>query len=152
MKRTLSLAAITFGLFLITPTMHAQATHLKLQFHVPFSFNIDNQTFAPGDYEFTRQSMFLFEVCNLKDPASAFEAVQPAQSRKEGNGQIRLVFHRYDNQYFLTAVSDRSWESTYDFKISTEEQRLVPAAPRKPVMTVSIDPGGAVLVASRGQN
>jgi hypothetical protein len=151
MKRTLSLAAVTFGLFLITPTMHAQATHLKLQFHVPFSFDIDNQTFAPGDYEFTRQSLFVLKVCNLKDHTSAFQPIQPAQSRKEGNSQIRLVFHRYDNQYFLTAVSDGSWESTYDFKISAEEQRLVQAAPREPEMTVSINRGGAVLVAARGQ-
>jgi hypothetical protein len=152
MKRTLSLAAVTFGLFLITPTMHAQATHLKLQFHVPFSFRVSNQTFSAGEYEFTQQSHSVLEVYNLNDHASAFETVHPAQSRKEGNGRVRLVFHRYDNQYFLTAVSDGSWESTYDFKISTEEQRLVQATPRTPVMTVSIDLGGAVLVASRGQN
>ena len=82
----------------------------------------------------------MLEVCNLKDHASAFETVQPAQSRKEGNGRIRLVFHRYDNQYFLTAVSNGSWESTYDFKISTEEKLLAQASPRKPVMIVSVDP------------
>ncbi len=151
MKRTFSLAAVTFGLFLITPTMHAQATHLKLQFHVPFSFRIDNQTFAAGDYEFTRQSLFLLSVSNLNDHASAFQPVQPAQSRKEGNGQIRLVFHRYDKQYFLTAVSDGSWESTYYFKVSTEAKRLADASPRKPEVVVSIDPGGTALVAARGQ-
>jgi hypothetical protein len=151
MKRIFSLAVATIAFCLITPTSHAQA-HLKLRFHVPFSFNINNQSFAPGEYEFTQQSHLLLEVCNLTDHASAFETAQPVQSRKEGNGHVRLVFHRYDNQYFLTTVSDGSWESTYDFKISTEEQLLVQAAPRMPVMTVSIDPGGAVLVASRGQN
>jgi hypothetical protein len=151
MKRTLPLAAVTFGLFLIIPTMHAQATHLKLHFYVPFSFSIDNQMFAPGEYEFTRQSLFLLEVCNLKDHTSAFQSVQPAQSRKEGNGLIRLVFHRYDNQYFLTAVSDGSWESTYHFKVSTEEKRLADASLRRPEVVVSVDPGGTVLGAARGQ-
>lgn len=151
MKRTLSLAVVTFGLFLITPTMHAQATHFKLQFRVPFSFSIDSQTFAPGDYEFTRRSLFLLEVCNRNDHVSTFQSVQPAQSRKEGNGQIRLVFRRYDNQYFLTAVSDRSWESTYYFKISTEQKQLADASLRKPEVVVSIDSGGAVPVPARGE-
>jgi hypothetical protein len=94
----------------------------------------------------------VFEVYNLKDHASAFETVQPAQLRREGNGRVRLVFHRYDNQYFLTAVSNGSWECTYDFKTSTEEKLSAQANPRKPVMIVSIEPSGAVLVASRGQN
>jgi hypothetical protein len=151
MKRILSLAVATIAFSLITPASHAQ-NHLKLRFHVPFSFSINNQTFTPGEYEFTQQSHLLLEVCNLKDHASAFETVQPAQSRKEGNGHVRLVFHRYDNQYFLTAVSDGSWESTYDFKVSTEEKLLAQASPRKPVMTVSVGPGGTVLVASRGRN
>jgi hypothetical protein len=119
---------------------------------VPFSFSVSNQTFSAGEYEFTQQTHFVFEVYDLKDHASAFETVQPAQLRTEGNGRVRLVFHRYDNQYFLTAVSDGSWESTYDFKTSTEEKLLARANPRKPVMIVSIDPGGAVLVASRSQN
>jgi hypothetical protein len=152
MKHTRLLTAVTFAFLLMTPMMHAQLTHLKLQFHVPFSFKIDNQTFAPGDYEFTQQSLFLLEVCNVQAHASAFQSIQPAQSRKEGNGQIRLVFHHYGNQYFLTAVSDGSWQSTYDFKTSTEEKLLAQASPRKSVMTVSIDPGGTVLVASRDQN
>lgn len=152
MKPLLSLAAAAMAVCFLTPTSQAQSSHLRLQFYVPFSFSVGNQTFGAGEYEFTQQSHSVIQVYNLKDHASAFETVHPAQSRKEGNGRVRLIFHRYDNQYFLTAVSDGSWESTYDFKISTEEQRLVQAAPATPVITVSIDPGGAVLVASRGQN
>jgi hypothetical protein len=152
MKPILSLAAAAMALCFMTPTSQAQSSHLRLQFYVPFSFSVSNQTFSAGEYEFTEQSHSVFEVYSLKDHASAFETVQPAQSRKEGNGRVRLVFHRYDNQYFLTAVSDGSWESTYDFKTSTHEKLLAQASPRKPVMTVSIDPGGAVLVASRSQN
>jgi len=151
MKRTLSLAVATIAFCLITPAGHAQ-NHLRLRFNVPFSFNINNQSFAPGEYEFTQQSHLLLEVCNLKDHASAFETVQPAQSRKEGNGHVRLLFHRYDNQYFLIAVSDGSWESTYDFEISPEEKVLAQATPRKPVMTVSIDPVGTVVVTSKARN
>lgn len=147
MNRILSLATATIAFCLMTPTSHAQTSHLRLRFHVPFSFSINNQTFAPGEYEFTQQSQFSLGVSNLKNHCSAFEAVQPAQSRKEGNGQVRLVFHRYDNQYFLAAVSDGSWESTYDFNISTEEKVLAQASSRKPVTVVSVSPiGSTVLV------
>jgi len=151
MKPILFLAAAAMALCFMTPTSQAQSSHLRLRFYVPFSFSVSNQTFSAGEYEFTQQTHFVFEVYDLKDHASAFETVQPAQLRTEGNGRVRLVFHRYDNQYFLTAVSDGSWESTYDFKTSTEEKLLAHANPRKPVMIVSIDPGGAVLVASRSQ-
>jgi len=147
MKRILSFAIAASAFFLSTPASHAQ-NHLKLRFHVPFSFNIDNQSFAPGEYEFSQQSHLLLEVRNLKDHGSTFETVQPAQLRKEGNGQIRLVFHGYGDQYFLYSVSNGSWESTYDFKISAEEKRLAQASPRKPVI-VSVNPEGTVLVASR---
>jgi len=152
MKPILSVAAAAVALCFMTPTSQAQSSHLRLRFYVPFSFSVSNQTFSAGEYEFTQQTHFVFEVYDLKDHASAFETVQPAQLRTEGNGRVRLVFHRYDNQYFLTGVSDGSWESTYDFKTSTEEKLLARANPRKPVMIVSIDPGGAVLVASRSQN
>ncbi len=152
MKPILSLAAAAMALCFMTPTGQAQSSHLRLRFYVPFSFSVSNQTFSAGEYEFTQQSHSVFEVYNLKDHTSTFQTVQPAQLLKEANGRVRLVFHRYDNQYFLTAVSNGLWESTYDFKTSTEEKLSAHANPRTPVMVVGIDPGGAVLVASRDQD
>jgi len=153
MKRTLSLAAMTLVVFLVAPKVYGQTNHhLRIRFHVPFSFSVNNETFTPGEYEFTQQSLFMLKVANLKSDDSAFEAVYPAQSRKQGNGQVRLVFHRYGSQYFLAAVSDGSWESTYDFKTSTDEKQLAHANPRKPMIAVSVDPEGTVAVAARGQN
>jgi hypothetical protein len=151
-KRTLSLSAVALASFLIAPTMYGQASHLRLRFQVPFSFSANNQTFTPGEYEFTQQSLLVFKVANLKRNDSAFESVLPAQSHQESNGQVKLVFHRYGNQYFLAAMSFGSWESTYDFKTSTDEKRLGQTSARKPMMTVSTDPEGTVLVAAGGQN
>jgi hypothetical protein len=74
--------------------------------------------------------------------------VVPSQSRQEGAGRVRLVFHRYDNQYFLAFVSDGSWESTYDFQISKEETQLANASPRIPVTIVSVNPNGTAEVAN----
>jgi len=150
MKRTLSLSAVALAFFLIAPTMYGQASHLRPRFHVPFSFSINNQTFTPGDYEFTQQSVLLLKVANLKSNDSAFESVLPAQAHQESNGQVKLVFHRYGNQYFLAGVSSGSWGSI--FKTSTDEKQLAQANPRKPMIAVSVDPEGTVAVAARGQN
>lgn len=151
MKRILFLAVLTVAVFLVTPKMYSQTKHLRLRFHVPFSFSVNNETFTPGEYEFTTESLLLLRVANLKSNDSAFEPVHPAQARREANGQVRLVFHRYGGQYFLAAVSDGSWESTYDFNTSTDEKQFAQANRRKPLMTVSVDPEGTVLVAA-GQN
>jgi len=151
MKRRLSLAAV-LAFILIAPTMYGQTSHLRLRFHVPFSFSVNNQTFTPGEYELTQLAPFVLNVTNLKSRGSAFESVLPGKLGKEGDGRVKLVFHRYGSQYFLATVSDGSWESTYDFKTSSDEKQLAQTSARKPMMTVSVDPEGTVLVAARDQN
>ena len=149
MKRILCFAAATIAIVLIAPVAYAQGNHLKLRFHVPFQFSVKDKTFPAGEYEVTQPAHFFLRVHNLVgNQTSAFEPVVPAQSRKEGAGRVRLVFHRYDNQYFLAFVSDGSWESTYDFQISKEETQLANASPRKPVTIVSVTPNGTAEVAN----
>ena len=138
MKRILSVTAATLAICLIATAAYAQSSNLRLRFHVPFAFSAKNQTFPAGEYEITQPAHFILRVRNLGNQTSAFEHVMPAQSRKEGNGRVRLVFHRYDNQYFLAFVSDGSWESTYHFQTSKEETQLANASPRKPVTIVSV--------------
>jgi len=53
MKRILLLAAATFAICLMTTASHAQAEQLKLRFHIPFPFTVENTTFAAGEYEVT---------------------------------------------------------------------------------------------------
>jgi len=138
MKRILSVIAATLAICLIVTAAYAQSSSLRLRFHVPFAFSAKNKTYPAGEYEITQPAHLILRVRNLQNQASAFEPVNPAQSRKEGNGRVRLVFHLYDNEYFLASVSDGSWESTYDFRISKEETQLANASPRKPVTIVSV--------------
>jgi hypothetical protein len=149
MKQILSVAAATITICLMTSAAYSQSSKLRLRFHVPFAFSAKNETLPAGEYEVTQPAHFFLRVHNLVGShTSAFEPVVPAQSRKEGDGQVRLVFHRYDNQYFLAFVSDGSWQSTYDFKISKEETQLANASPRKPVTIVSVIPNGTAEVAN----
>ena len=149
MKRILSVAAAIITICLMTSTAYSQSSNLRLRYHVPFAFSVKNQTFPAGDYEVTQPTHFLLRVHNLGgNQTSAFEPVVPAQSRKEGNGNIRLVFHRYDNEYFLVFVSDGSWESTYDFQISKAEKQVANAIPQKPMTIVSVNQNGTAEVAN----
>ena len=149
MKRILSVAAATITICLMTTAAYSQSSNLRLRFHVPFSFSAKNEIFPAGEYEFTQPTHFLLRVHNLVgNQTSAFEPVVPAQSRKEGNGRVRLVFHRYDNQYFLAFVSDGAWESTYDFKISKAEEQLANTIPQKPMTIVSVNQNGTAEVAN----
>ena len=152
MKRTLYFAAVALAMILIAPTIYGQSDQPKLRFHIPFQFSINSETFTPGDYVVIQKSTFLLKVANLNSSSAAFESVYPAQSRKEANGQVRLIFHRYGNQYFLATVSDGSWQSTYDFRTSTDEKHLAQMNAPKPMMTVSVSPEGTVLVAAANRN
>jgi hypothetical protein len=149
MKRILFVAAATITICLLSSAAFSQSSNLRLRFHVPFSFSTKNGTFPAGEYEVTQPAHFFLKMQNLgENQISAFVPVVPAQSRKQGNGRVRLVFHRYDNQYFLAFVSDGSWKSTYDFQISKEETQLANASPRKPETIVSVNPNGTEEVAN----
>jgi len=148
MKRILCFAAATIAICLIAPVAYAQGSHLKLRFHVPFQFSVKDKTFPAGEYEVSQPWHLSLSVRNLENYTSTFESVVPAQSRNEGNGHVRLVFHRYGNDYFLVFVSDGLWESTYDFQISKAEKQLANAIPQKPMTIVSVNQNGTTEVAS----
>lgn len=124
MKRIMHLAVATLAICLITTATHAQSGNLKLHFRVPFPFTTQNTTFAAGEYEVTQPGRFVLELRNLHGKAAAFQDVRPAHSRREADGRMRLVFRRYGSEYFLSAISDGSWQSTYDLRRSNKEERL----------------------------
>lgn len=147
MKRILSLAAATIAICLMTTATHAQSASLKLRFHVPFPFTVENTTFAAGEYEVTEPAHMILELRNVQDQAAAFEHVQPARSRNEADGRLKLTFRRYGSEYFLAVVSDGSWQSTYDLRQSKEEKRLADASPMPHLKVVSVLANGTVQAA-----
>jgi hypothetical protein len=150
MKRVLCLAVATFAICLTAITTHAQSS-LRLRFHTPFAFTVENTTFPAGEYEVTQPDRFVLMLRNVKDQSSAFQHVHPPQSRKEADGHLKVVFHRYGSEYFLAAVSDGSYQSTYDLRLSKEEKQLADASPKPQLKVVSILADNAVQPASGGQ-
>ena len=151
MKRILYLAAATFAICLMNTASHAQAEQLKLRFHIPFPFTVENTTFAAGEYEVTEPAHLILEVRNVGSQAAAFEHATPVRSGKKTDGRTKLTFHLYGSEYFLAAVSDGSYQSTYDLRLSKEEKRLADASPRPQLRVVTILANRTVQPASNGQ-
>jgi len=151
MKRILLLAAATFAICLMTTASHAQAENLKLRFHVPFPFSVENATFAAGEYEVTEPAHLILEVRNVGSQAAAFEHATPTRSGKKTDGRTKLTFHLYGSEYFLAAVSDGSSQSTYDLRLSNQEKQLADVSPRPQPRVVSIPANRTVQPASDGQ-
>ena len=138
MKRILYLAAATIAICLMTTASHAQAEQLKLRFHIPFPFTVENTTFDAGEYEVTAPAHLLLEVRNVGSQAAAFEHATPARSGKKADGRAKLTFHFYGSEYFLAGVSGGSYQSTYDLRLSKEEKALADATPRPQLKVVRI--------------
>jgi hypothetical protein len=142
MKNKWNIAAAMIAISLITSAIHAQSGSLKVRFSVPFPFTVENKTFAAGEYEATQPAQFMLGLRNVATQASAFEHVQPAGSSEEAGGSARAVFHRYGKAYFLAAISDGSWQSTYDFDRSNKEKELIAKDPmRQPEVVTALSNG-----------
>jgi hypothetical protein len=152
MKRILCLAAATIAICLSTASTYAQSESLKLRFNIPFAFTVENTTFSAGEYEVTEPAHLILGLRNVMSQASAFEPAQPARSKKEADGRVRLIFHSYGGEYFLAVVSDGSWASTYDMRPSKEEKRLADASPRPQLKVVSVLSDGTIVTADSGRN
>ena len=151
MKYKCNVVATMIVICLMTSATYAQSGSLKVRFHVPFPFTVENKTFAAGEYEVTQPTQFMLGLRNVENQASAFEHVQPAGSSKEVDGRARAVFHRYGKSYFLAAVSDGSWQSTYDFDKSNKEAELIAQDPTRQPQVVTALSNGTVVSAEIGR-
>lgn len=151
MKYKCNAVATMIIMCLMTSATYAQSGSLKVRFHVPFPFTVENKTFAAGEYEVTQPAQFMLGLRNVANQASAFEHVQPAGSSKEVDGRAIAVFHRYGKSCFLTAISDGSWQSTYDFDRSNKEAELIAEDPTRQPEVVSAPSKGMVVIADRAR-
>ena len=151
MKRILCLAVATFALCLVTTASQAQSESLKIRIHVPFSFTVGNTTFDAGDYVVTEPSNLVLRMQSQSDRMAIVQHVQTAHSRKESDGQVKLIFHRYSNQNFLAVVSNGSWESTFDFQESDKEEQIASVSPSRQFRVVSVLTDGTTEAGNIGQ-
>jgi len=148
MHRVLCFAAVAIAIFLVTPATYAQRSNLDLRFHAPFTFSVGSETFAVGDYQITRQGHLGLIFRDRENGIAKLVRVLPANSYKDGNGDARIVFHRYGDQYFLAFVSEGSLGSSFSAYPSKEETQVANANRQKPATTVSVFPRRGTLEAA----
>ncbi len=137
-KWNVSLAVTIIAICLITTATHAQRSSgpFVLRFRAPFPFTVNHSTFPAGVYEVRQPTQFILSVRNVENQASALEQVEPAASKADG--RAKTIFHRYGGAYFLAAISDGSWQSSYDFGRSNKEKELSRNSPTQQPEVVSV--------------
>ncbi|HJZ83034.1 MAG TPA: hypothetical protein VKD91_21885 [Pyrinomonadaceae bacterium] len=123
-QKLLTMAATVAALMVMTVvTANAQAG-AKLKAHVPFDFAAGQTRLRAGDYSVTRiaRNAFLLRSADNKTSVivQAPVAIEPG---REGS-PARLVFKRYDQEYFLTQVWTYASAEGRQLNTSRTEARL----------------------------
>ena len=102
MKRNIYGAFAMLAAALIVSVPFAQAQS-RVKAEVPFAFSLQDKAMPAGNYQIIAQSDRVLEVWNLDARHGQLLAKQMSvQSSKEESP--KLVFHKYGDQYFLSAI------------------------------------------------
>ena len=144
MKKQSLRIAVTVSLFaLLCAGVQAQTTNSPVKFHVPFDFNIGQQTLPAGDY------LVSYASRDTDSPAviirsRAGSASRVLQMTPVGAGKsrrsARLVFNRYGERYFLSQVWTTAERAGLKVRRSRAE-RTVEVAGNAPRASVEVAAG-----------
>ncbi len=106
MKRNIygALMIIALALIVSVPMTQAQA---RAKANVPFEFSLNHQLMPAGNYEISSEGEKLLEVRNL-DTMKACTVIESVHVQASQAPHAKLVFHKYDDQYFLAEIWDGS--------------------------------------------
>lgn len=122
-QRILMMTASLLALMAMAVVSANAQTGAKLDAHVPFDFAAGEVRLKAGDYSVKRiaRNAFLLRSADNKT-AIIVQAPIALDQRREGS-PARLVFRRYEGEYFLTQVwSDASTEGRQINTSKTEER------------------------------
>ena len=121
-KANFAFLAATILIALVAAPVYAQS--IRLTANIPFDFIVGSTTMPAGEY--TIDNMLgrkVAHVYNQESGENVAALFHPATlPRGVGEGQASLIFHRYDNTYFLSKVRDGSTEGL--LPITNKEREL----------------------------
>jgi hypothetical protein len=106
MKRALSVMALGLGLTAVSSRPALAMPPETLVAHIPFAFNVRDETMPPGDYRVQQLSDLepqLLEVRSTDGRRTAIVFSEDAPSAR-GTTKPELVFDRYGQMEFLHAI------------------------------------------------
>ena len=104
MKKQLIGFSTAVSLFLLLAiSVHAQTVRGRI--NIPFSFIVGEKSFSAGEYLIVSREQDSLNVWKLegKNGETSFFSTIPVES-KQTQEQTKLVFYKYDDQYFLSQV------------------------------------------------
>jgi len=94
---------LTLVLMLTAASVHAQSTRTRI--NIPFSFTVGQETLPAGEYtvEPLRRDSNTTWLLQSKTGNHGVIVITSA-GRESRTEDTRLVFHKYDNEYFLSQI------------------------------------------------
>lgn len=120
MRKSMCVSALVLSFLVSLAAMPAAAKSVDgMRAQIPFDFHVGERLVSSGEY--TIKSLTADEqVLRISDGKEmATTATNSAKARGNGDGRARLIFHKYGDQYFLTAV----WGSDNNGRTLTESKR-----------------------------
>ena len=122
MKRNVygALMLLAAALMISVPMVQAQS---RVKADVPFAFSVDKQSMSAGNYEISALNDKVLEIRNLDTrQVRMLMKSQGVQASKIQNA--KLVFHKYDDQYFLSQIWNGSSDTGIEFATSRREKEM----------------------------
>ena len=143
MKHIQRAIALSGLLVLLTFTSALAQTDRQTIIHIPFNFTVGEKVFTAGKYVIAsnRKDTSTVWVIRRKDGSDAtFVLTRPVYSL-DTQEKTKLVFHRYEDLYFLTEVWTSGSAAGREIQISNREKTLEKVLASKRQDTVLIAEG-----------
>jgi len=107
----------------------------RLNATIPFDFTVGAKSFPAGDYSVKRLNEHVLLIQNANDLTGVMTVVMPGEPSKKPGTSV-IIFNRYGNRYFFSAVSGDSqgWRL---HPSAVEKELIAKAAPPKPVIVAA---------------
>ena len=120
MKKHMCIGALALSVLVSLATLPAAAKSVNgMRAQIPFDFHVGDRLVSAGDYTvkaLTNDEMVL-RISGGREAVNT--TTSSGRDKGNGEGRARLVFHKYGDQYFLTAV----WGSDSTGRTLSESKR-----------------------------
>ena len=111
-----------------------------INLQVPFGFTAGDLYYPAGNYTVHSNSTGLVEIRSADKGPGRFVMASPT-GENASYGQVKLVFHRYGDQYFLSQVWPAQ-STALELKQSRKEAELAAAARRPEILSATASAPG----------
>ena len=126
MKHIQRAIALSGLLVLLTFTSALAQSDRQPIIHIPFNFTVGEKVFSAGEYVIApnrRDSTTVWVIRHKDGSGATFVLTQPVYSVNPQE-KTKLVFHRYEDLYFLSEVWTAGSETGREIQISDREKTL----------------------------